>query len=143
MGLAGFEWFLIFLILFKVSVKKQKNVGNLLKLLEKWLTYKFRKFRQVFNVSWFCLTLSVLEKLRNLILDIPIATQTLSINNLRTTSAKSINLYTIRKLVEYSLKIAWQRQCFLLPFWRCCSRQVGLYYDPPSREERAKGLRFQ
>ena len=34
----------------------------------------------------------------------PIITQTLNINNLKTTSAKSINLHTIRKLVEYSLK---------------------------------------
>ena len=30
--------------------------------------------------------------------------QTLNINNLRTTIAKSINLHTIRKLTEYSLK---------------------------------------
>ena len=34
----------------------------------------------------------------------PIITQTLNIDNLRTTSAKSVNLHTIRKLVEYSLK---------------------------------------
>ena len=38
------------------------------------------------------------------IFEMPIITQTLNINNLRTTSAKSINLHTIRKLVEYSLK---------------------------------------
>ena len=30
--------------------------------------------------------------------------QTLNINNSRTTRSKSINLYTIRKLIEYSLK---------------------------------------
>ena len=30
--------------------------------------------------------------------------QALNINNLRTTSGKSINLYNIRKLLEYSLK---------------------------------------
>ena len=34
----------------------------------------------------------------------PVITQTLNINNLRATSAKSINLHTIRKLVKYSLK---------------------------------------
>ena len=33
----------------KVSVKKQKNILNLLKLLEKWLTYKLRRFSMVFN----------------------------------------------------------------------------------------------
>ena len=33
----------------------------------------------------------------------PIIPQTLSINNLGTTSAKSVDLHTIRKLVEYSL----------------------------------------
>ena len=30
--------------------------------------------------------------------------QTLNINNLRNTSAKSMKLHTIRKLIEYSLK---------------------------------------
>ena len=34
----------------------------------------------------------------------PIIQETLNINNLRTTRAKSINLHTIRKLIEYYLK---------------------------------------
>ena len=51
------------------------------------------------------LTLSVPEKLKNSIFEMPIIAQTLNINNLRTVSAKSINLHTIRKLTEYSLKI--------------------------------------
>ena len=38
------------------------------------------------------------------IFEMPINPPTLNINNFRTTSAKSINLHTIRKLVEYSLK---------------------------------------
>ena len=46
----------------------------------------------------------LLEKLKNLIFEMPIIPQTLSINNLRTTRAKSINLHTIRKLIEYSFK---------------------------------------
>ena len=46
----------------KVSVKNQKNIRNLLEMLEKWLTYKLRKFWMVFNFFWFCLTLSVPEK---------------------------------------------------------------------------------
>ena len=32
----------------KISVKKQKNVGLLLKLLEKWLTYKISRFWMAF-----------------------------------------------------------------------------------------------
>ena len=38
------------------------------------------------------------------IFEMPIITQTLNINNLRATSAKSMNLHTIRKLVKYSFK---------------------------------------
>ena len=88
----------------KFQWKVKKNIDNLLKLLEKWLTYKLRRFWMVFNFFWFCLTLSVTKKLKNSIFEMPIITQTLNINNLRTTGTKSINLHTLRKLVEYSLK---------------------------------------
>ena len=56
--------------------------------------------------SWnrFCLTLSVPEKLKNSIFEMPIIPQTLNINNSTTTRTKSINPHTIRKLIEYSLK---------------------------------------
>ena len=87
-----------------VLVKNQKNIQNLFKLLEKWLTYKLRRFCVVFKFFWFCLTLSVPEKLKNSIFEMPIIPQTLNTNNLRNTSAKSINLHTIRKLIECSLK---------------------------------------
>ena len=50
------------------------------------------------------LTLSLLVKLNNSIFEAPIIRRTLNINNLRTTSAKSINLHTIRKAIEYTLK---------------------------------------
>ena len=50
------------------------------------------------------LTLSVSEKLKNSIFEMPIIPQTLNTNNLRTTYAKPINLRTIRKLIKYSLK---------------------------------------
>ena len=53
---------------------------------------------------WFCLTLSFQEKLENSIFEILIIPQTLNTNNLRTTSANSINLDIIRKFKEYSLK---------------------------------------
>ena len=87
-----------------VLVKNQKNIRNLFKLLEKWLTYKLRRFWVVFKFFWFCLTLSVPEKLKNSIFEMPIIPQILNTNNLRNTSAKSINLLTIRKLIECSLK---------------------------------------
>ena len=58
----------------------------------------------VFIFFSFCLTLSVPEILENSIFVTPIITQTLNINTLKTTSGKSINLHTIRKLIEYSLK---------------------------------------
>ena len=64
----------------------------------------------VFNFFFISLTLSVPEKLKNSIFEMPIITQTLNISNLRTTSGKSINLDNIRKLVEYSLKKVRQRQ---------------------------------
>ena len=86
------------------------------------------------------LTLLVPGKLKNSIFEMPIITQTLNINNLRTTSAKSINLHTIRKLAEYSFKNIWQRRCLFLPFLRYCCRKVGRYCDPPSGAQWAKGL---
>ena len=87
------------------------------------------------------LTFSVPGKLKNSILKMPIITQTLNINNLRTTSAKSINLHTIRKLIEYSLKIFRQSQCLLLLFSRYCCPNVGRYCDLLSGAQGAKGLR--
>ena len=50
------------------------------------------------------LTLSIPEKLKNPIFEMPIIPPTLNINNLRNTDAKSIKLHTIRKLAECSLK---------------------------------------
>ena len=88
----------------KISVKNQKTIWLLLKLLEKWLTYKVTRFLMVFNSFWFCFTLSVAEKLKNSIFEIPIILQNLNINNWRTTSAKSINLIIITKLIKYSFK---------------------------------------
>ena len=91
----------------------------------------------------FGLTISLPEKLKNLIFEMSIITQTLSINNLRTTSAKSINLHAIRKLVEYSLKNVISRLCLLLPFSRYCFPKIGWDYNSPSGVQRVKGLKFQ
>ena len=48
------------------------------------------------------------------IFEMPVSRQTLNINNLRTTRAKSINLNTIRKIIEYSLKTAILKTIFIL-----------------------------
>ena len=60
------------------------------------------------------LTLSVPEKWKNSIFEMPIITQTLNINNLRTASAKSINLHNIKNLVEYFLKNVHAKAMFTL-----------------------------
>ena len=116
----------------KVSVKNQKNNGNLLILLEKWMTYKLRGFWMFLNFFWFCLILSVRENMQNSIFEMPIITQTLNINNLRTTSAKSITLHTIRKLVELSLKNIVEKAMFFISFERYCCPNVGPCCNVPS-----------
>ena len=76
------------------------------------------------------------EKLENSIYEVPIITQTLNINNLRTTSAKSINLNTIRKLVEYSLKNIGKDIVYSLPFLDIpVQRQVGIVTCPAGQRE--------
>lgn len=49
------------------------------------------------------LTISAPENSKNSIFEIPIIPKTSKINNLRTTGANSINLHTVRKLIENSL----------------------------------------
>ena len=71
-----------------VPTKNQKNLRILLKLLEKWLAYKFMRFWVVFHFFWFYLTLSLPKKLEKLICEMPVVPQTLNINNMRTTNAK-------------------------------------------------------
>ena len=73
----------------------------------------------------------------------PIIPQTLNINNSRTTRAKSINLHTIRKLIEYSLKKFEQKQCLLLTFSRYWCPKVGWYYHLLCGVQGAKELKFQ
>ena len=127
----------------KVSLKNPKNIGNMLKFLEKWLSYKLRGFDWFWNFFWFCLAISVLEELKKSIFEMPIIIQNLNFNNLRTTSAKSIDLHTIRRLVECSLKNDWQKQCWFLCFIRYCYMNVGWYCDLPSSTQGTKALKFQ
>ena len=112
----------------KVSLKNQKNIRTLLTLPEKWLTYKLRRFWMVLNFFWFCLTLSVPEKLKNSIFEMPIVPQTLNINNITTTSAKYINLHTIRKLIEYSFKKVLVKATFTRKgkVYSCCFWDIAV-----------------
>ena len=64
------------------------------------------------------LTLSLQEKLKNWIFEMPIISQTLNINNSRIKGAKPINLHTIRKLIECSLKVnSVKGNIYSYPFW--------------------------
>ena len=83
----------------KVSVKNKNNIRLLLKLLEKWLAYKLRWFWVVFKFFFFffCFsTLSVQEKLKNVILEMPIIPQTLNIYSLKTFCNGNVCSYRFR-----------------------------------------------
>ena len=93
----------------KVSVFNQKVIVNLLKLLEKWLlTYNLRGFWILFKLFWFCLKFWATKKFKNSILEMPIITEILNINNLITRRGNYINLHTIRELIEHSSKNVWK-----------------------------------
>ena len=71
-----------------------------------------------FQIIGFCLIFSLPKKLENSIFETPIIPQTLKINNLITTRAKSINILTLRLLIKYCLKMCPERQHLLLLFFR-------------------------
>ena len=83
------------------------------------------------TASRFFLALSVPEKLKIWIFEMLIITQTLNINNLRTASAKSINLHNIRKLVEYSLKNVVAKAMFNLTAFEIPLSE-GRFVSPPA-----------
>ena len=126
----------------KVSVENQICIGNLFQLLEKWLNYKIRRFWMVFEFFRFCLSLSVAQKLKNSIFQMPIITQTLNINNLRTTSAKFINPTPLENLLNVVWKILKQKQCLLLPLSRYCCEKLYQYYNRRVGAQGAKVLKF-
>ena len=99
----------------KFSVKNQKNDRLLLELLEKWLSYKLRRFWMF--LKFFLILFNPSEKLKNSIFEIPIIPQILNISNKRTTSAKSINVDIIRKLLEYFLENVLVKAIFTLTFF--------------------------
>ena len=108
-----------------------------LKLLEKWLAYKLRRFWVVFNLFWSSLTLSIPEKLKNLIFEMPIIPQTLNSIIFRTTNTKSINLHTIRSLTKYSLKNFFKGNVYSLRFRDIAVRgKNGIITSPAGCKER-------
>ena len=62
----------------------------------------------------FCLTLLVTEKLKTWIFETPIIPKTLNINTQGSTSAKSIYLHIVRKLIGYSLQKVLVKAVFTL-----------------------------
>ena len=70
----------------------------------------------------------------------PVIPQTLNINNLRTTSAKSIKLHTIRKFIKHSLKNA-RIKVFTVTAFEILLFEEGRYYHPPNRVQGAKELK--
>ena len=94
----------------------------------------------VFKYFWFFFNYFSTGKIDKLDFEMPIIPQTLNINNLRATSTKSINLYSIRKLIEYSLKkIRVKARLTIIVFEILLSKVFGWYY-PPSWVQGAKGL---
>ena len=79
------------------------------------------------------LTFSLPEKLKNSIFEMPVIPQTLKINNSRTTRAKSINLHTIRKLIEYSLKKVLIKAMFTPTVFNILMSEVRLVLSPAQR----------
>ena len=69
----------------KQKAKTKQNIARLLlELLKNWLPCKLKRFSMIlfyFYLCWFCLTLSVLEKLKTTIFLIPIVPQNFNINN--------------------------------------------------------------
>ena len=106
---------------FKTYLSFMYLIQDNLKVYASWLLRYSEILYWTLDVSWtafyeltLVLTLWVPEELKNSIFEMPIITQTLIINNLRTTSAKSVNLNFIRKLVEYSFKNVLAKAMFIL-----------------------------
>ena len=125
------------------SEKAKKNVELLLNLLEKWLTCKLRRSWMIFKVVSFCLTLSVLQKLKNYVFEIPIIPQTLSIIN-REKQVQNLSTWISSESLSNTIwkTLVWS-QCLLLKFSRYCCSNARWYYHPPSGLEETKGLNFQ
>ena len=85
----------------------------------------------VFEVFRFYLTLSVPEKFKKSIFENPINSQTLNINNLRTKSAKSINLDINRKVIKYYSKKFLEKSIFTLTIFEILMFNSRSILPPP------------
>ena len=101
------NWKYLIFFCFRLNIFKSK-VSHLRLIVSKKWNFICDASRNLVPFVQICTTfvqhLYNTEKMKNSILEIPRIPQTLNINNSRPTNAKSINLHTIRKLVEYSLK---------------------------------------
>ena len=111
-------------------MNKSKYIRNLLKLLEKWLTYKIRRYWMICKCFWFCLTFSKPEKFKKLVFEISMIPKTWNINNVRTKSSKTITWYTIRKFLQYSLKNFLVKAIFTLTVFEILLFQGRLVLSP-------------
>ena len=81
----------------------------------------------VFINFWFWLTLSERKKLKNLIFEMLVIWQTLKMNNLRTlnmrtASAKSINVHNLRKFIKGFLRKVLVKTVFVYRLWDIAAR---------------------
>ena len=97
-----------------------------------WILFKASRF----------LSLSVPAILKSSMFEIPIIPQTLNMNNLRTTSAKSINVHNVSKLIKYFWKKSLKRKCLPLPFSKYCCLKVLSPAQWGTWSERAKFKNF-
>ena len=109
----------------KFSVKNQRKVRLLLKLVKKLLSYRLRMFSMVFNFFFFLILLNpfnpgVIERID--ICDFNNSTN-FKHKTWRAIGAKSINLDIIRKLIKQPLRNTIPRQCLLSSLcWYCSSK---------------------
>ena len=81
-------------------------------------------------------------KLKNSIFEIPIIPTSLNINNWTTTSAKSINLHIIRKLIEYFLKNICVKTMFTLPVFEILLFKGRSLLTPAQRGTRSRRVQI-
>ena len=79
---------------------------------------------------WFRFTFSVPEKFLKLVFEMPMIPKTWNINNVRTKSSKTINWYTIRKLLQYFLKNFLVKAIFTLSVFEILLFQGRLVLSP-------------
>ena len=133
----------------KLSVKNQRKVRLLLKLVKKWLSCRLRMFSMVFLFFFFFLILlnpfspGIIEKID--ICDFNNCTN-FKHKTWRAIGAKSINLDIIRKLIKQPLRNTYTKAVFTITTLLILlfkGRLVVWFTDLHRESEEAKGLHFQ